>query len=78
MLKIDAQRALQKTSWNISDPEIFVEQNPFESLTLSVEQTFDFPSQYIKQGQLNREKTALSEKEYAVTKSELLKNIRLL
>ncbi len=78
LLKVDAQKSLQKTSWNISDPEIFVEQNPFESLTFSVEQTFDFPSQYIKQGQLNREKTALSEKEYAVVKNELIKNLRLL
>ena len=30
LLKVDAQKSLQKTSWNISDPEIFVEQNPLD------------------------------------------------
>lgn len=78
LLKIEAQKALQKTSWNISNPEVLIEQNPFESLTLSVEQVFDFPTLYVKQGKLNKEKVVLSELEFSLEKNELIKNIRQL
>jgi len=77
-LKIESQKSLQKTAWNISDPEVYVVQDPFESLILTIDQNFDFPTQYIKQSQLNREKITLTGKEFAQTKNEIRKNIRLL
>ncbi len=78
LLKIESQKSLQKTAWNISDPEVYVEQAPFESLILTIDQNFDFPTQYIKQSQLNREKITLTGKEFSQTKNEIRKNIRLL
>ncbi len=77
-LKFESQKSLQKTAWNISDPEVYVVQDPFESLILTIDQNFDFPTQYIKQSQLNREKITLTGKEFAQTKNEIRKNIRLL
>jgi cobalt-zinc-cadmium resistance protein CzcA len=70
-LEIQAQQFLQKTSWDLNDPEIIVEQNPFESLTLSIDQSLHFPLQYVRQGQLNTERVHLSESEFTITKHEI-------
>ncbi len=76
-LKVQVQQNLQGNSWNVPDPELFVDRTPFEPLTLNIEQTIDFPLQYVKQGALNKQQIALAEKNAAVTSNDVVRYSKL-
>lgn len=71
---------LQKTAFNLSNPEIMMESPSGEFQTLGVIQSFSFPTVYIKQNQLLKEKTVLSKVGEKVSENDLrfqVKNLYL-
>lgn len=78
LLKVQSQQNLQGNSWNIPDPEVFVDRTPFEPLTLNVEQTVDFPLQYVRQGSINKQQIILAEKNVAITRNDIIRNTKLI
>ncbi len=78
LLKVRVQQNLQINSWNIPDPELYVDRTPFEPLAFNVEQTVNFPLQYTKQGSLNKQQIILAEKNVEVTRNDIVRYTKLL
>ena len=78
MLKVQAQQNLKGNSWKIPDPQLFADRTPFEPLTLNIEQTIDFPLQYVKQGELNKQQITLAEKNVQVTRNDIIRYTKLI
>jgi outer membrane protein TolC len=68
MLGIESQMQLEKSSFNLSQPQVLVQAPTGNFYTLGVQQNFDFPSVYSA-----RKKLLQSETEYAKRSAELTK-----
>ncbi len=70
-LAVLQQKQLLKGSFNLPNPEVFIESPTGNFYTGSVTQSFEFPSVYGKQYQLQKEKIKLAEKEIKITENEI-------
>lgn len=66
-LAVTKSKQLQKTAYNISNPEIMMESPSGEFQTVGVLQSFNFPTVYMQQHQLLKQQTQLSEVNKKVT-----------
>lgn len=76
---VQQQEVLKKTTF---DPDktglVYTSDNtsPYRNNYLGIQQTFRFPTVYSKQGRLQDQKVELSKKSLAVSKAELIRNVR--
>ncbi len=70
-LNIKQQKQLLGASFNLPNPEVFVESPTGNFYTESITQSIEFPSVYNKQYQLQKQKIIFSEKEKAVGENEV-------
>ena len=77
-LNIQQQKQLLGSSYNLPNPEVFVESPTGKFYTASVTQSFEFPSVYGKQYQIQKQKIAFSEIEKAVVENDIKYQIKQL
>jgi outer membrane protein, heavy metal efflux system len=77
-LQVTQNKYLQKTGFNIPNPEVIAESPSGEFYAVGVLQSMEFPSVYFKQNQLRRQITRLSEKQKDVTLQQVNSLIRSL
>ena len=77
-LNIQKQKQLLGTSYNLPNPEVFVESPTGNFYTASITQSFEFPSVYIKQNQLQKQKITFSEIEKSVGESDIKYQVKQL
>lgn len=75
-LAVTKSKQLQKTAYNISNPEIMMESPSGEFQTVGVLQSFNFPTVYMQQHQLLKQQTQLSEVNKKVTLNDLKYQVR--
>ena len=66
----------RKASFNPGDPELLIESPTGEFMTVGIEQSISFPSVYIKQGRLAKEKVLLAESNRMLTEQEVMHKVR--
>jgi outer membrane protein TolC len=76
ILQVKQQKQLQGTSFNLANPDITIESPTGEFMTVGVLQSFEFPSVYVKQGQLARQQTVLAEKGKTITEAEIRQMVK--
>ena len=72
------QKQLVKSSFNIPNPEIFIESPTGNFYTPSITQSVEFPSVYGKQKQLQKQQVQLAEKEKQLTENEVKYQVKQL
>ena len=77
-LTIKQQKQLLGASYNLPNPEVFVESPTGNFYTASVTQSFEFPSVYSKQYQLQKQKIAYSEIEKTVGENDIKYQVKQL
>ena len=75
-LQVQQQKQLQGTSFNLANPDITLESPSGDFMTVGVLQSFEFPSVYIKQGQLAKQQTVLAEKGKNLTEAEVKQTVK--
>jgi cobalt-zinc-cadmium efflux system outer membrane protein len=70
-LAVKQSKQLQKTAYNISNPEIMMESPSGEFQTVGVLQSFNFPTVYAKQHQLLKQQTVLSQVGQKITENDI-------
>ena len=70
-LNIKQQKQLLGATFNLPNPEVFVESPTGNFYTASITQSIEFPSVYNKQYQLQKQKIVFSEKEKTVGENEI-------
>ena len=70
-LSVLQQKQLLKSSINLPNPEVFIESPTGKFYTGSITQSFEFPTVYSKQYQLQKQRIALAEKEKGLTENEV-------
>lgn len=78
ILGITKQKQLLKGSYNLPNPEVFLESPTGNFYTTSILQSFEFPSVYTKQYQLQKEKITYAEKEKNITTNDVKYQVVLL
>lgn len=76
-LRIEEQRALQKTAFNPPQPVVIFESPTDVGLGYEVEQEFDFPTVYTTRSKWLKGKTRLAEEEGFISRNELIRDVRL-
>lgn len=77
-LAVKQSKQLQKTAYNISNPEIMMESPTGEFQTVGVLQSFNFPTVYAKQHQLLKQQTVLSQVGQKITENDIKYQIKSL
>ncbi|MDX2001395.1 MAG: TolC family protein [Chitinophagales bacterium] len=77
-LATQQNRQLQKGGFNLADPSVSVDFSSDGIEEIEVSQSFEFPSVYVKQGQLRKQQTLLAEKQQAITTNDVKRLVRLL
>jgi outer membrane protein TolC len=67
---------LEKSAWHIADPELLWESPTGERMTLGFQQSFEFPTVYVQQRQLLKQRTQLTEQARNLTSLELTRKIK--
>lgn len=75
-LQVKQQKQLQGTSFNLANPDITLESPTGEFMTVGVLQSFEFPSVYVKQGQLAKQQTVLAEKGKTLSEAEVKQQVK--
>ena len=70
-LSVLQQRQLLKSSFNLPNPEVFIESPTGQFYTGSITQSTEFPTVYSKQYQLQKQRIVLAEKEKGLTENEV-------
>ena len=70
-LNIKQQKQLLGASYNLPNPEVFIESPTGNFYTASITQSFEFPTVYSKQYQLQKQKIVYSEKEKAIAENDV-------
>jgi cobalt-zinc-cadmium efflux system outer membrane protein len=78
LLVIQQQQQLSKTTFNIPNPEVFVESPTGLFYTGNVTQALAFPTVYAKQYQLQKQQIGLAESEKNLTSAQVGYQVRLL
>ena len=77
-LAVTKQRQLLKGSFNLPNPDFFVESPTGNFYTASITQSIEFPTVYSKQNQLQKQKIGLAEKEKIISEAEIRYQVRQL
>ena len=77
-LNIKQQRQLLGASYNLPNPEVFIESPTGNFYTPSITQSFEFPSVYGKQYQLQKQKITFSEIEKTVSENDIKYRVKQL
>ena len=77
-LNIQKQKQLLGASYNLPNPEVFVESPTGNFYTASITQSFEFPSVYGKQYQLQKQKITFSEIEKTVGENDIKYQVKQL
>lgn len=77
-LSILQQKQLVKSSFNLPNPEIFIESPTGNFYTPSITQSVEFPAVYGKQNQLQKQQVQLAEKEKQLTENEVKYQVKQL
>ncbi|MBI3520648.1 MAG: TolC family protein [Bacteroidetes bacterium] len=77
-LAVTQSKQMQKTAYNISNPEIMMESPSGEFQTVGVLQSFNFPTVYAKQHQLLKQQTVLSQVGKTITENDIKYQIKSL
>ena len=75
-LQIKQSSYLRKTAFNLPNPDVIAESPTGDFYALGILQSMEFPTVYIKQGQLLKQQSLLSEKGKALTINEIKRLIR--
>lgn len=75
-LQVKQSQQLQKSGVNLRNPDVTVESPTGEFMTWGVLQSFEFPSVYARQTQLQKEKTFLADRGKTVTENDVRKLAR--
>ena len=70
-LSVLQQKQLLKSSYNLPNPEVFIESPTGNFYTGSITQSTEFPTVYPKQYQLQKQRIGLAEKEKSLTENEV-------
>ena len=70
-LAVLQQKQLLKSSFNLSNPEVFIESPTGKFYTGSITQAIEFPTVYSKQYQVQKQRILLAEKEKGLTENEV-------
>lgn len=68
---IEHDRLMEKVATHIPDPELILESPTGDFMAVGVQQTFDFPTVYVRQKQLAEQQSLLSEKSKIITEAEI-------
>ncbi len=77
-LQVKQQQQLLKSAFNLPNPEVFVESPTGNFYTPSITQSFEFPSVYRNQYNLQKQKIGVAQKEKKLTEAELVYRVRVL
>lgn len=77
-LQVKQQQQLLKSSINLPNPEVFVESPTGNFYTPSITQSFEFPSVYRNQYNLQQQKIGVAQKEKKLTEAELVYRVKVL
>jgi cobalt-zinc-cadmium efflux system outer membrane protein len=75
-LQVKQSNYLRKTAFNLASPDVIAESPTGEFYAVGILQSIEFPTVYIKQGQLLKQQFLLSEKGKAFTANEVKRLIR--
>lgn len=75
-LQVKQHRQLEGKSFNLANPDIVMESPTGEFMTIGVLQSFEFPSVYIKQGELAKQQTLLAEKGKKMTEADIRQRVK--
>lgn len=77
ILEVERQRQLQGTSFNLANPDITLESPTGDFMTVGVLQSFEFPTVYVRQGQLAKQQTVLAEKGQVMAEADVKRRVRM-
>ncbi|OSZ77116.1 hypothetical protein CAP36_11920 [Chitinophagaceae bacterium IBVUCB2] len=77
-LQVKQQQQLLKSAINLPNPELFWESPTGNFYTVSITQSFEFPSVYSNQYRLQKQQIGVAEKEKQLTQAELKYRVKLL
>ena len=77
-LAVTQSKQLQKTAYNFSSPQIMMESPSGVFQTFGVLQSFDFPTVYVKQSQLLKQQTVLSQVGQKITANDIKYQVKSL
>jgi len=75
-LQVKQSNYLRKTAFNLANPDVIAESPTGEFYAVGILQSIEFPTVYIRQGQLLKQQSLLSEKGKALTANEVKRLIR--
>lgn len=75
-LQVKQSNYLRKTAFNLANPDVIAESPTGDFYAVGILQSMEFPTVYIKQGQLLKQQSLLSEKGKALTVNEIRRLIR--
>ena len=75
-LQVKKSNYLRKTAFNLPNPDLIAESPTGDFYAVGILQSIEFPTVYLKQGQLLRQQSLLSEKGKALTVNEIKRLIR--
>jgi len=75
-LQVQQSRQLEGSSFNLANPEVFLESPTGEFFTIGVQQSFRFPTVYARQGRLAKVQTTLSENYVVLAKQDMIRQAR--
>lgn len=80
-LRVDQEKALKKSSWNVPKTSISLTHGQYNSIydndnQININQSFAFPTVYSNQSKLANAKVASSESEHAITRNELIQQVK--
>jgi outer membrane protein TolC len=77
-LKVEQSISLQKTAFNLPNPDLVMESPTGDFYAVGILQPFEFPTVYFKQNQVQKQQTLLSVKQKNITENEVRRFIKLL
>lgn len=78
VLEVKQSQQLQKTGFNLSNPQLVIESPTGLFRTIGVSQSFEFPTVYVHQSQLLKQQTALAKAGQKVTENHVKYQIKTL
>lgn len=75
--EVEQQKALKKGSFNLQNPDVWIESPTTTKFTLGVQQTFDSPFSYIRQSKLAKSDIKLAEIGLTTSKIQLVRDVKI-
>lgn len=77
-LEVKQSQQLQKTGFNLSNPQLVIQSPNGVFRTIGVSQSFEFPTVYVRQSQLLKQQTALAKAGQKITENDVKYQIKTL